>query len=130
MSSTARLRQQRQRWRPKGLSGALDHRMALQRAHSIRGAEHEPLDARQKRGGGSQLTSSQQQRRATQGDSSAQRGGGRWQPGGGGRKLDGGVAIRVRVLRAWAALRAEQTRLSVQEQMHKPVSTLSGVGGE
>ena len=33
------------------------------------------------------------------------------------------------VLHAWAALRAEQTLLSAQEQMHKPVGTLSGVGG-
>ena len=66
MSSTARPRQQRQRWQPKGLSGALDHQMALQRAHSIRRAEHEPLDARQERGGRGQVASSEQQRRAPQ----------------------------------------------------------------
>ena len=33
------------------------------------------------------------------------------------------------VLHAWAALRAEQALLSAQEQTHKPVGTLSGVGG-
>ena len=34
------------------------------------------------------------------------------------------------VLHGWAALRAGQTLLSAQEQMYKPIGTLSGVGGE
>ena len=44
------------------MSGALDHRMALQRAHSIGRAEHELLDTRQERGRHSQVASSEWQR--------------------------------------------------------------------
>ena len=46
------------------------------------------------------------------------------------RGRNGGAGSRVNMPRARMALRAEQTRLSAQEQMHKPVGTLSGVGSE
>ena len=45
-----------------------------------------------------------------------------------GRNGGGGSLVIVR--QAQMALRAEQTLLSAQEQMHKPVGTPSGVGGE
>ena len=43
---------------------------------------------------------------------------------------NGGGGSLVIVQQAQMALRAEQAWLPAQEQMHKPVSTLSGVGGE